>query len=205
MNKKLLPPVRILLIIFVFGLYIKFTKTIFNLYSADVRAARSKRLLLEADYENSLRLAKEAVSLNPSEPYYYRLRAQSYLMNSLFLEKEAKNTLKELALADLKYSERLNPKNLATLRNNIPFYYYLSLDDFSSVSEDAAFDEVCVEKTIEHLNYLKTTYPTDVGVLVSVSHYEKLLNLDERYKETLFRIRELRPDLLNWHPSLTFY
>jgi len=90
--------------------YFKFTRTIFDFYLSDIKAGQSKKLLLAADYVNSLQLAKEAVSLNPNEPYYYRLRAQSYLMNSLFLEEDSKDNLKKLALADLKYSEKLNPK-----------------------------------------------------------------------------------------------
>jgi len=49
---------------------------------------------------------------------------------------------------------------------------------------------------------LKITYPTDAGVLVSISHYEKLLNLVPAYEETLSIVKELRPDLLDWHPLI---
>lgn len=202
MNRRSDSVIRFLLIVLVLGLYFKFTRTIFDFYLSDIKAGQSKKLLLAADYVNSLQLAKEAVSLNPNEPYYYRLRAQSYLMNSLFLEEDSKDNLKKLALADLKYSEKLNPKNLATLRNNLPFYYYLALDNFTQSTENSVFDEFYRSESERYLNYLKITYPTDAGVLVSISHYEKLLNLVPAYEETLSIVRELRPDLLDWHPLI---
>ena len=202
MSKNLFFIVRLLLIIAIFGLYFRLTRAIFSFYLADIKADQSKKLLLNVDYMTSLGLAKEVIGLNPNEPYYYRLRAQSYLMNSLFLEEDSKNSLKKLALADLKYSEKLNPKNLATLRNNLPFYYYLALDNFTQLTEDPVFDEPYRNEAEKYLKYLKAVYPTDVGVLVSVSHYEKLLDLDLAYEETISMIKELRPDLLEWHPLI---
>lgn len=79
----------------------------------------------------------------------------------------------------------LNPNNLATIRNAIPLY--ASLD-----------------KTVARAYFadVKSAYSTDVGILVQIGKYEKKVSLESDFIKTTQMIRELRPDLLDWHPDL---
>jgi hypothetical protein len=48
----------------------------------------------------------------------------------------------------------------------------------------------------------KKVYPNDLGLIVLFAKYEKKLELRESYKESIERIKTLRPDILTWYPGL---
>lgn len=186
--------------------YISFMKAIINFYQADVKLATSKEALTSQKYLDALHLAEEALQLNPHRPYYYRNRAQVLLISQVAPSVSTSNEIKEKILEDLEKSRELNPINLATLRNNIPSYYYLSLKDPLRLKLDSdkevEYSEFYLYKAKEYFDFLKNTYPNDAGLLVSIAHYQKKLGLKSDYEDTLLKIEELRSDLLKWHPLL---
>ncbi|MBD3365961.1 hypothetical protein GF360_01305 [candidate division WWE3 bacterium] len=197
--KKVPLIVRLTLIAGLMGSYGAFISIISDFYRADLKAVSSKDALLREDFDAALKLAKEAVELNPEEPYYYRMRAKAYLAKAAATETYE---FKKEALADLMRSRELNPLNLATLRNNIPLYYYLALTDFSQPSKQADLDSAYLSFAEAYFQDLKEIYPNDAGLLVSLAHYEKRLDLLGESKSTLEMIKQLRPALLDWHPLL---
>jgi hypothetical protein len=103
---------------------------------------------------------------------------------------------------DLKKAEDLNPDNLVTLRNSIPLYYFLAVEDVFLRSGPDNLDQEYSSETIAFYEKIKERYWSDVGVILSVAKYEKRLGLTDEYRKSVNRVRELRPDLLDWHESL---
>ncbi len=190
-----------LLILLVVG-YFVFVSEIWRFYQADLKATSSIERIEAADCSNAIVFADEAISLNPHEPYYHRTRARAKLIEALMSSSYDEN--KKNALDDLQRSVELNPLNLATLRNNISLYYYLALKDLevSGDSKSVVVDSDYLPITISYYESLKDNYSNDVGILVSLAHYEGKLGLEEERNFTLDQIKTLRPELLEWHPLL---
>lgn len=195
--------IKFLLIGFLAGGYFLWLCRLGSIYSADVRSALADRALDNADPKRAVSFADKAILLNPKEPAYYRRRAKAITLYSVFASPEELPFLKDMVYEDLKTAEGLNPKNLATLRNIIPLYYYLALERPKSTGESpAGIDPKYLDITKCYYNKLKDTYLNDLGILVSIAHYENLLGLSEEHDRTIKMIRALRPDVLNWHPLL---
>lgn len=194
------------LILLIIG-YALFISRILNNYIADVSAASSREYLTEKEFDKALEVANRAVKLNPNRSYYYRIKAQAILFYSLNKFTYLNSEVKKEVFENIGKAKELNLINLATLRNNIPLYYYLALDNLRSFSEDDSnlqrnYDEIYLSEAKEEISYLKNTYSNDAGVLVSIAHYERKLGLTVEYSKTIEMIRNLRPDLLDWHPLL---
>ena len=130
MNKLLLLG-KIFLISSFWCVYLLFISTIFDVYRADLKAVNSKEVLGAGDSAEAYILAQEAVALNPYRPYYYKNRAQVLLISFMAADAVPPEEIKEQIFNDLQKSLVLNPENLASLRNNIPLYYYLALENLS--------------------------------------------------------------------------
>jgi|GEM_PF-1147715 tetratricopeptide (TPR) repeat protein len=167
-------------------------------YLADTANKKSQDLFAKGNVQQALSYANTAVRANPYEPFYYRTRAKTYVLQTAGQDTDITQQLKLLALADMDYARKLNPNNLLTLRGLVPLYYFLALKDISA-TEETAKDPGYVELARERYTQLVTSYPTDVGVLVLVAKYQKLLGLTEDYTSTIDRVAALRPDLLEWY------
>ncbi len=191
--------IKPLLIFVIAGIYIVLMSKFMNIYVADVYYTASK-----GDMENGLlkdaeKNINKAISLNVKEPAYYRQRAK-VMLGTLILAEDAEET-KLVAQKDLETAQKLNVKNLATLRNSIPLYYFLAIGDISDIVSDQNIDEKYLPVTRNYYDLLKDTYGNDLGVLADVAKYEKKLGLGREYEQSWQRAYELRPDITNWHES----
>lgn len=168
------------------------------MHLADVYFRKSQDLLKNESTEKALGFANKAVSLNPLEPNYFRGRAK---INVVRLGSFGGTSLKESVLNDLKTAYNLNPQNLVTIRNSIPLYYFLTMKYMILGPVKENFDEKYLQPAINYLEQAKKSYWTDAGVITEVAGYEKKLGLDADYKESVERIRKIRPDLLDWNDS----
>lgn len=172
---------KVTLIFTIVIIYVFLIKLLFSFFLADIYFTYSRNLFDEKKFEESLKVATLAVQLNHYEPSYYRQLARAYLGVSEYGK----------VLDHLQQAQNLNENNLTTLRNAIPIYYALSKSN-----------ALYLDTTKSYFVYLKSRYPQDLGVLVDVAAYEKSLGFDESYDDTLLMIKNLRPDLLEWYPSL---
>lgn len=153
--------------------------------------------------EESLVSINKSIDYNNKEPNYYRHKAKVYLAATTSqMGEQERNSLKNLALTDLETSFDLNQHNLATVRNNVPLYFFLANKNLNEPTSEENLDKDYLEYTRKYFAYTKRFTPNDVGTFVATAKYEKRLNLKEEYNYSLNKIRELRPDLLEWHPDL---
>lgn len=194
--------IKMLLTTVLLGGALLFWRRLGSFLLADIYSNFSEKTLIDLDFSSSLGFANKAIALNPMEPAYYRRRAKILLLSQDVLK--AAISPKELALEDMKASIELNSKDLATLRNVIPLFYYLSLANIFEASsmESPQIDKNYNQQAIQFYNFLAETYSTDAGILVSLASYQKKLGLKEELNQTLHQIEILRPDLLEWHPLL---
>ncbi|MFZ2663843.1 MAG: hypothetical protein WAX66_00560 [Patescibacteria group bacterium] len=170
-----------------------------RVYIADIYFKKSQVLLKIGDGEDSLLYANKSVSLNPFEPNYYRGRAKVNTVRLVSID--STGDMKEFILFDLQRALDLNPSNLVTIRNSIPLYYFLAVKDLNTGSGVGNIDEGYISYTKEFFRNTKNSYWNDAGVISSVAKYEKKLGLVDEYEESVERIKELRPDLLEWNDS----
>lgn len=175
-----------------------------KIYLADIYFGYSENLLADGENIEALLAVNKAIKYNNQEPSYYRQRAKVYVAstaNALQGSKELED-LKQLALQDLITGHEINPKNLATIRNSTPLYFYLANKDLSLTATKENLDPEYSEITKEYLIQMQNYLPSDVGVQVLAAKYQKRMNFENDLKESRERIKELRPDLLEWHPDL---
>ncbi len=187
--KKKLP-----LIVLATGLYIMALTTLTSRYSADVDYRTAQDLLKASKITESFTKINSAITKNPMEPDYYRHRAKLYIVYNK----------KEEALKELEASLTLNPANLATVRDNIPLYYFLASKDLTQQASPENIDPQYITIVQNYFRTVKNLYPYDAGVYVAIAKYEKRLNLQDDYAKSLERLSILRPDLLEWHPDLIY-
>ena len=182
------------------ALYFGLSYFVLRCYFADVNFVRSQNILESGKAEDALVLSDKAINLNPFEPNYYRGRAK---IRTVFLVASSDNAeVKKLILEDLKKAEELNQNNLVTIRNSIPLYYFLAIRDVFLSPGSENMDDSYLSIVEDFYKKTKERYWSDVGVVLSIAKYEKKLGLETEYGESISRIEELRPDLLNWHESL---
>lgn len=173
-------------------IYVSLIKVFWQTVSADKSYINSQRALKEGDSTRALFLANKSIEKNENEPRYYYGRAKVYLVTAD----------KNKSLEDLKTAVELNPKNLVTLRNIVPIYYFLSISDLTKSDSSENLDEKYFQTTKEFYSSLKKYSPTDVGISVLLAKYEGRLQMTEELNESLEIIENLRPDLLDWHPNI---
>lgn len=190
MLKNKVPKIFLITLVLIIGICLEYC--ISKTYVADVYYKKARELEKKGSIEEALIFINEAVDKNPNEPTYLKERARIYIALSAGANVESVHALKNLALIDLKTAYALNPNNLVVIRNSIPLYYFLAVEnsqDFTTTAKDF-FSET------------KHRFPNDVGVYVSVAKYEKKLGWTRDYEETLAQIKNLRPDLLEWNELL---
>ena len=192
--KFVLLPIIIIWSLYLFSLYF-----LGRYYYADVNFKKSQELIGMGFEDEALYCADKSVSLNPLEPNYYRGRAK---VNTVFLvSSKETSVVKESIYNDLKKAVGLNPDNLVTVRNSIPLYYFLVVDDIFLTPGSDNLDETYSSEVIHFYEKTKERYWSDVGVIVSIAKYEKKLGLIKEYEKSVERINDLRPDILDWHES----
>lgn len=171
-----------------------------RMYLADVFYESSQSSFANQDYEKAEQFASRAASLNPNEPAYLRHRAKTLIMMS-FSQNNA--VFKSQAYDDLISAYHLNPKNLATIRNSVPLLYFLSVKDYTiPATSGTNIDLNFFNLTKDYYANVKNISQTDVGIFVLLAKYEKKLGLVDEYNESIKKITNLRPDLLEWHEDL---
>ncbi len=180
---------RILSVLLIIIGYVNLLALFTRQYSADMQDKLSKSTLTSS-VDASLQYASQAILNNPSEPSYYIQRAKVYLV----LGPE----YKKFALNDLETARQLNPTNLATLRNSIPVYYFLSIQDLHLPVGSANVDTIYEPKTLQEFSRLETYVPNDAGSLLVLAKYYKRMEVMDSYDRVVSRISTLRPDLLDW-------
>ncbi len=175
-------------ILIILLIYFSLIRILFNTISADESYISSKKALSNADVKQALIQANKSILKNPSEPRYYYNRAKVYIATG-------NKSDKQKALSDLKKAEELNPKNLVTLRNNIPVYYLLSSEIEVNDETYKVFKKLVENYYIKMGEYSKT----DVGLFALLYKYENKMGLNTLAKQSENRINELRPDLFEWY------
>lgn len=193
--KKIVPIVVVILI------YLLSFSQFVKMYTADYYYRKSQLLISKKTTNEALTFATKAIEKNPLEPRYYWGRAKVLLTVTASEKEESKETYKDLAINDMETAYYLNENNLVTIRNLIPLYYFLAIDDVSKSAEVNNIDENYVEITKEYYEKVKNVSPNDAGVYTLLAKYEKRLGWEEKYKESINKIEGLRPDLLEWHPN----
>src|SRR3989338_10618724 len=119
---------KITLILLVSAIYFMLVKSFISIYLADTYYTRSRDFVGDVEFSDALKFVNKALEQNPLEPAYYRGRAKVLILSALYsLKEDDKLDLKKEAYEDLQNAFNLNVNNLATIRNSIPLYYYLSL------------------------------------------------------------------------------
>lgn len=192
--------IGIFLILLSWASYLFIFKNLSQYYNADIYYKKSQELIKNGDDEEALLYADRAILKNSFEPNYYRGRAK--VSTVLLVSSNEKDKVKESISADLKKGLDLNRDNLVTTRNSIPIYYFLAIKDVYKAPGEGNYDEKYINEVRDFFKKTKEDYSNDVGVILSVAKYEKKLGLKEDFENSVNRIKNLRPDLLNWHESL---
>lgn len=192
---------KVILVIVIWGLFGLWSYYWVKTYIADIYFKRSQIYLTAEDVGKAQGYANKAIKFNPFEPNYYRGRAKVLTVSLVDNEAATSLNLKGRILDNLKKAEELNPKNLVTLRNSVPIYYFLAVKDVSLISGILNTDPIYLPITKEFFKTLKDNYSYDVGVIALLAKYEKKLGLDAEYLESRKIVERLRPELLNWHES----
>ena len=190
---------KVLAILVLIGSYFCFS-TYSTIYKADLYLERSKGALLSGDFAESVYYADLAVAKNPYEPNYYRNRARSYLAYILDVGNEdTKKEIKDQISKDLATAYKLNPQNLVTVRNSIPLYYFLAQGDLAKTTNTASIDDALRLEAKSYYDKVYEMAPGDAGFYALLAKYQKKLGLPEDYERSVNKVKELRPDLLDWY------
>lgn len=181
--------------------YLFFITAWYRNYVADVYSEYAQGVLVEQNLSGSISAIDKAIQLNPLEPNYYRLRARIYVNLLSSQDSNVKDQIKKFIHNDLKKAYELNPKNLVTIRNVIPIYYFLGAQDISLAGSKDNVDPNYVHVVSAFYAQTKMYVPNDVGVYALIYTYEKRLGLDSEYEESLKRVMDLRPDLIEWYDA----
>lgn len=182
----MLKTIKILLIT---AIYLGLLGIFWNTVSADESYVESRKLLENGNGILALRQADKSIEKNTSEPRYYYNRAKILLATN-------KGDRKEAALKDLNQAYMLNPRNLVTLRNMVPIYYLLSLENLELPEK---LDPEYIKEAREYYSLVSKAAGNDVGVYTLLYKYETKLGLYEMAQQSKEKIIELRPDLLDWY------
>lgn len=179
-------------------MYLTLMGKFINLYFADIYYTASKSELETGQLEDAADHIVNAIKLNSREPAYTRQKAKILLATLIWADEDE---TREEILKSLEKAYDLNPKNLATLRNIIPLYYFLASGAMDEVggNKNVNSDYLTVARTYYHL--LKNTYQNDLGLYADVAKYEKKLGQDEDFNQTKEKAESMRNDVVEWHES----
>jgi hypothetical protein len=179
-------------------IYVLLLNAFSKFYLADVYQTFSKNYLANGEFVKAENYADRAIINNPNEPSYRRQKAKVMLANLSFI-KEDKAALKKEISQQLLTSRELNSKNLTTLRNVIPLYYFLALKDLTEEASTENIDENYRNLAKEYYSLLKSVYANDLGIITDVAEYERKLYLNDEYQKSVAIVKYLRPEVLDWH------
>ena len=175
-------------------------------FIADVFSKNIDSQIKDLEFEKALKSANTSINLNPREPYYYRQKAKVLLLLSA-QNIEDKKIYKQQALSSLQKAYELNPENLATIRNSVPYYYFLAKNDLTvqqDPKDNTQIDEDFINATRRFYAEVKTRFPNDAGAIATVAKYEKQLELEQDYQNSVNMLKNLRPDLIQWYPGIAY-
>ncbi|OGC46524.1 hypothetical protein A2V49_00555 [candidate division WWE3 bacterium RBG_19FT_COMBO_34_6] len=195
---------KAILIFIIFFIYVYLNNIYIKLFIADSYFILAKNSTSSGDYVKSIKYINTAIQNNPQEPTYHRESAKIRLTGLQNFEVESKNYIgyKKKILKELVKARELNRYNLATIRNSIPLYYFLTIKDLNRSGSKDNIDEQYLQITKEFFSGLKNLYPNDLGLFVDVAKYEKKLGLTEDFNYSLSVIIKLRPDIVTWNENL---
>ncbi len=182
-------------------LFFFFEQIYYSNYNADVHYESTNRLLNNVNLDKALDEANNAIKLNPMEPNYYRARARVMINYLPKQPKVVQKSIKDSILKDIQRAYDLNPQNLVTIRNIIPLYYFISAQNILVGASPENVDPEYKPYAEAFYEYHKYYSPEDVGLLALIAKYEKRLNMDKDYEDTVAKVKELRPDLLDWYEA----
>ena len=188
---------KALVILFSFGLYIFFVGKILGVYVADLYQTQSRVYLEDNQTAEALKASNKAISYNRYEPAYLRQKVKVLLAQKIVAD-SARVDIEDKILKDLIKARELNPKNLATLRNSIPLYYFW-VGNASLDRENPEYHEEKISSARTQYEVLKNTYNNDLGMIVDIAKYEKKLEMAEDYSVSYELAKGLRPDIVDWY------
>mgnify|MGYP001432547169 CR=1 FL=1 len=191
---------KLIILIIGIALYTFLLNVFCSLYLADVYNSQSKTYLGKGEFVKAKKYSDMTTRENPREPSYYRYKAK-VMLAELGLGVQDASAIKKEINSQLTKSQELNNKNLTTLRNIIPLYYFLALTDITADRGPENIDEVYLKVARDYYQYLKDTYPNDLGIITDVAEYERKLYLNEEYSDSVEMVKNLRPEIINWHKA----
>jgi len=193
---------KILLVVLATAFYFSacYKNFVADIYYRNAEVAVEK-LSSNEDISRALDNIEKAIKSNPNEPNYYRMQARIYVLLLPSKDGEIKKMIKKIIIQNLEKAYKINPSNLVTIRNIIPLYYFVAAADISTVAGSANVDPEFLPVAKAFYANVKNVSPNDAGVYALVARYEKRLGLNEEYKASVEKVRELRPDLLEWYDS----
>ncbi|HSX39008.1 MAG TPA: hypothetical protein VLI92_00205 [Candidatus Saccharimonadales bacterium] len=192
---------KFLLITLVTALYLFAMLHFAAIYFADINNTSAQSLLSQGDYQSALVQATQAIEKNPQEPLYYRGRAKVWIAQLSTADETQRQIIKRLALKDLQDAYNLNPKNLATIRNEVVLYFFLANGDLNIPTGLSNLDSAYLKIAQDFYRKVQNISPNDVGIYVLLARYEKRLGLTEDYNKNVEVVKRLRPDLLEWNDA----
>jgi len=169
-----------------------------NLYFADVYYTSSKSDLENGQLEDAEEHIVSSIKLSSYEPAYRRQKAKILLATLIWSDEDE---TREEILENLEKAYDLNPKNLTTLRNSIPLYYFLTSGAMNKAGSVENVNADYVTVTRNYYATLKNTYQNDLGLYADIAKYEKKLGLEGDFGETKEKAEIMRNDVVEWHES----
>lgn len=187
---------KILMILVLLFVYAVFTKTVFSFFYADYVHKEGREELFAGNITKSSQKVGKAVRLNPNEPFYHRSKATVYLAATIIegVSDEDKMVLKARALEELEKAFGLQKNNLVNVKNLIPLYLFLALDDSNNL-ENATVDRGYVNHAIKMYTEVENISPNDSSTYLSLGKNYRLLKERDKAREMLEKALMLKPDL----------
>jgi len=199
MHKAL--PVLIFSLIYFYALSL-----LVDMFRADIYYQKSKNYFADKKLEAARDHINKAIELNPQEPRYFWGRARIYTLavGEYELAKQPVEAakLRANALEDLDTAYKLNRKNIVTIRNSIPLYYYLTVKNFATSAPNTDVDPNAQEITKNYYAMAAQKSATDVGLYALLAQHQKKLRLEPDATQSRNKVKALRPDLLEWYEPL---
>lgn len=201
--KNILNINKILKIVLIFLIYIFCIYNILRVFVADIYFQKAGKQLEEIHLDEAFKLNSKAISLNSKEPQYYIQQAKILMLNTANEKSGAYIPTKNLIYTYLTKALYLNPNDLVSKLDILPVYALLSTKNIlDSEIYPNNIDDKYEDSMYLFIENLKKDYPNDVGVIAKCAYYEKRFGFDTEYQQSIERIKILRPDILEWYPTL---
>lgn len=202
-SKNILSINSALKILLITGIYIFCGYTILSVFIADIYFQKANEQLNALNLDEAFRLNSHAINLNNKESQYFIQRAKILVLTATDTTTSSYKPTKKLAHDSLSKALYLNSNDLVSKLDMLPILAFLSTKNNmdSNVYPDN-IDNNYINETYAFIANLKKDYANDVGVLTKCAYYEHKLGFNNEYLDSIEKIKELRPDLLEWYPIL---